>query len=161
MRRATAGGINFSDLVGRLAIHSAQAPALRLITHDDKDPILSVAARGSPDGGVENLSDQFLRNRVRLQPAQCAGGVHRIEESDLLHLRNVLAATTLGRTFRALRDLSEIQSEISPRKAEGEDPENQPRSPGRNRCKTPRYDTVDPAHRIGTRYLRVSRLYLN
>src|SRR5207248_4782032 len=76
---ATAGGINFSDLVRSFAIDRAQAPALRFVTHDDKDPVLSVAARGSPDGGVENACDQFVRNWVRLQPAQCAGGVHGIE----------------------------------------------------------------------------------
>src|SRR5260221_614410 len=71
MGRLTAGGINFSDLIRCFAIDGAQAPALFLITHDDKDPVLSVAARGSPDGGVENLCDQFVGNRVTLQPAQC------------------------------------------------------------------------------------------
>src|SRR5205823_2830878 len=96
MRWATAGGINFSDLVRRLAIDRAQAPALRLITHDHKDPVLSVAARGSPDGSIENLCDQFAGNRVRLQPAQCASGVHGIEESDFRHVRDVLEAITLG-----------------------------------------------------------------
>src|SRR5436190_11667385 len=93
---ATAGGINFSDLVRSFAIDRAQAPALRLVTHDDKDPVLSVAARGSPDGGVENACDQFVRNWVRLQPAQCAGGVHGIEEADFRHVRDVLEATTWG-----------------------------------------------------------------
>src|SRR6185437_16056205 len=96
MRRATARGINFGDLVRRLAIDRAQAPALRLVTNDDKDPVLSVAARGSPDGGVENLCDQFDRNRVRLQPAQCAGSVHGVEETDVRHVSDVLEATTLG-----------------------------------------------------------------
>src|SRR5204862_2730612 len=97
---ATAGGINFSDLVRSFAIDRAQAPALRLVTHDDKDPVLSVAARGSPDGGVENACHQFVRNWVRLQPAQCAGGVHGIEEADFRHVSMSLRRGQRGvRTF--------------------------------------------------------------
>src|ERR1043166_1354550 len=85
-----------AHLVRRLARDRAQAPTLRLITNHDKDPALSVAARGSPDGGVKNLCDQFAGNRIRLQPAQCAGSVHGVEKTDVRHVSDVLEATTLG-----------------------------------------------------------------
>ena len=49
------------------------------VTNDEKDPVLSVAAGGSPDRGIKNLGDQLFRYRIGLQPAQRAGGVDRIE----------------------------------------------------------------------------------
>jgi hypothetical protein len=69
MGRPATGCIDFSHLVRCFAIHRAQATALILVTNDEKDPVLSVAARGSPDRGIENFGEQFLRYRIRLQPA--------------------------------------------------------------------------------------------
>src|SRR5947207_1702217 len=79
------GGVDLGHLVGCLAIHSTQATALFRFTNNEKDPVLSVAARGSPDRCVENLGDQFFRYRIGFQPAQCASAVDRIEYSKFAH----------------------------------------------------------------------------
>src|SRR5690242_16769849 len=79
------GGIEFRHLVRCLAIHGAQSKTLLRVTNDEKDPVLSVAAGGSPDRGIKNLGEQFFWYRIGFQPAQCASAVDRIEYSKFAH----------------------------------------------------------------------------
>src|SRR5450631_3735533 len=68
--------VYLSNLIRRLPIDSSQSTALRLLANDNENPVLSIAARWSPDSRIQHLGDQFLGNRVRLQPPQCTSRVH-------------------------------------------------------------------------------------
>ena len=71
--------------VGCLAIdRTERTPHLAIADHHER-PVLRIARRGRAHRGIEDLRDQRLRHRIRLEAPQRPGGMDGLEQSDLRH----------------------------------------------------------------------------
>src|SRR6185503_12041367 len=68
LRRARVVG-QLHKLAPALAVELAEPGALGRIAYDDEPPALAVAAAGRADGGIHDLPQERLRDRLRLETA--------------------------------------------------------------------------------------------
>ena len=78
-------------------LERALVPDLKLllglgILHHDEAPVLPVASARRADSGFEDFADEFVGNRVRLQPAHRARRADRVKQADFpIHLKVILS----------------------------------------------------------------------
>jgi hypothetical protein len=71
----------FKSLEGALVSELKLLLDLRVLHHDET-PMLRIAAARRPGARFDNFADQFIWNRVRLQPAHRAHRPHRVKQFD-------------------------------------------------------------------------------